>query len=363
MKDSSSEVVLIFEQIVWRVDAWKLGHDVSLLPLAATTHVIIAALVEHHQSSLTLQLCLLTFLLRRDRSVIPNATAFLLFCHPQHEGSLELLRARLLWVDLVFDFFEHLLHLLFNCLWIKLVGFHDVRQFALDIQLVVFFNHLWVELWDRNLVVPDKDNAVRVRASRLWRHFFVVHPVLLFQLRFTLQVPLACRDCLRDLALIMHFGLCLVKLVFDVSHHAWMPLYHVDKFAHFLILVLQVVSQSLVMLKQVLVLLVKRLELAVDFCEVQLLLLVLFLESLLVIFLGALSRLSESIDFVPQSGHLLLLQFVHLLLQVHLLAADEQLFLQFPDLVFVQVLLSVFVEDLCLSDLLDLLDLLSNHLD
>lgn len=47
----------------------------------------------------------------------------------------------------------------------------------------------------------------------------------------------------------MQFRLSLVELIFNVLHKRWMPLNHIDKFAHFLILLLQVIPQRLIVLE------------------------------------------------------------------------------------------------------------------
>ena len=81
------------------------------------------------------------------------------------------------------------------------------------------------------------------------------------------------------------------------------------------------------------------------------------------VFLGAFSCLCQSIDLVAQGGHLFLLELVHLLLQVHLLTANEKLFLQLTNLVFEYVLLSIFIKHLGLSDLFNSFYLVSIDLD
>lgn len=61
---------------------------------------------------------------------------------------------------LIFDFSEDVFDFLLCFFWIKLVRLDDVRQFALDVQLSVFFDDIWVELWNGNLVLTNKNNAV-----------------------------------------------------------------------------------------------------------------------------------------------------------------------------------------------------------
>lgn len=51
-------------------------------------------------------------------------------------------------------------------------------------------------------------------------------------------MTLACWNSLRDLALIMNFSVSLVKLIFYITHHAIVPLNHIDQLADFLILIL-----------------------------------------------------------------------------------------------------------------------------
>ena len=42
----SDKVAVVLEEVVGRVNAWQLGHDVSLLTLTTSAHVIITALLE-----------------------------------------------------------------------------------------------------------------------------------------------------------------------------------------------------------------------------------------------------------------------------------------------------------------------------
>jgi len=74
--------------------------------------------------------------------------------------------------------------------------------------------------------------------------------------------------CIGNLAFIVWHCLGPVQLSFYLQQDRWVTLDHINKFAHFLVLVLQVVPQGFVVLKQLFVLLVQRLQLAGSLREV-----------------------------------------------------------------------------------------------
>ena len=111
-----------------------------------------------------------------------------------------------------------------------------------------------------------------------------------------------------------------------------MMLNDLNKFANLLILLLQVISEGLVVVKKFLVLFIESLELPRSFCKVHLLLLLLPVDGALELFLRTLIRLCHRLDLVTQCGHFLLFEFVHLFRQVKLLASDAELLLQFANL-------------------------------
>lgn len=63
-------------------------------------------------------------------------------------------------------------------------------------------------------------------------------------------------------------GLCLIKIVLYVSHNARMSLDHIYEFSYLLILLLQVISQGFIVLKQIFVLLIQGFKLSSCLCKV-----------------------------------------------------------------------------------------------
>ena len=92
-----------------------------------------------------------------------------------------------------------------------------------------------------------------------------------------------------------------------------MMLDDLNKLSNLFILLLQVISQSFIVLKKLFVLLIESLQLACRFGKVHLLLLIFALYGALEFFLRSFILLSHRLNLVPQSSDFLFFELVHLL--------------------------------------------------
>ena len=176
----------------------------------------------------------MAILVERKRGLVANTAAALGISH--RTGGLMLMELELV----VLYLSEHILDLLLDGCGIELACLHNMRKLSLDVQLIVLFDDVRVESRDGDLVLPHEHHTVMRALWMAHTRTFVVRRLLSLHLG---------RDRARDLTLVVHSCLRSVQLVFDVAEHASMPLDNTDQFAHFLVLLLQVISQRLVVLK------------------------------------------------------------------------------------------------------------------
>ena len=101
-------------------------------------------------------------MLRREWSLIADSTTVHMWVDWLLIRCLELF-SRILFVldhELLFELSENIFDLLFDSIWVEFVCLHNVRKFALDIQLVELLDYVFVKLRDRDFVLPNVDNTM-----------------------------------------------------------------------------------------------------------------------------------------------------------------------------------------------------------
>lgn len=97
------------------------------------------------------------------------------------------------------------------------------------------------------------------------------------------------------------------------------------------------------MLKEVLILLIKSLELPRSLREIQLLLFILPCDNLLVLFRRTVCSFDHGVDFIAQRSNFFIFKLVHLLSKMEFLSANKNIFLQLSHLLFELVNLGLFL--------------------